>query len=113
MKIIWATRGKTWGFKFLRADGCADPLPAFEQAFRGAPASGDFFARTNDNTGFMFRLMDPRGRTDRSGRVIPHEIIVFGDPAETVQSLDDALREIWPELSVQYDAVWDMPPLAG
>ena len=33
MKLIWATRGRTWGFRFLRDGGFEDPLPVYDEAF--------------------------------------------------------------------------------
>ena len=34
-EFIWATRGRTWGFRFLRTAGRVDPLKLYEAAFRG------------------------------------------------------------------------------
>ena len=35
MTLIWATRGRTWGFRFLRDGGLEDPLDTYEEAFAG------------------------------------------------------------------------------
>ena len=35
MSLIWATRGRTWGFRFLRDGGFEDPLPVYDSAFAG------------------------------------------------------------------------------
>ncbi len=43
MKIIWATRGKTWGYKFLLDGQFADPLPVYERAFSGAEDEPEVF----------------------------------------------------------------------
>ena len=40
--VIWATRGRTWGFRFLLDAGLSDPLADYERAFgdlRGAPTA--------------------------------------------------------------------------
>ena len=39
MRFIWATRGRDWGFKFLRDGGFSDPLPIYEAAFEGTDPS--------------------------------------------------------------------------
>ncbi|CCQ13378.1 putative uncharacterized protein [Rhodococcus sp. AW25M09] len=31
--LIWATRGRNWGFRFLLDAGKGDPLPLYERAF--------------------------------------------------------------------------------
>ena len=31
--FIWATRGRTWGFRFLRTGGLQDPLGTYEAIF--------------------------------------------------------------------------------
>ena len=36
MSLIWATRGRTWGFRFLRDGGFPDPLPVYDLAFSRA-----------------------------------------------------------------------------
>ena len=35
--LIWATRGRTWGFRFLLDGGQADPLTTYERAFARLP----------------------------------------------------------------------------
>lgn len=70
MRFIWATRGKDWGFKFLRDGGLSDPLPIYEAAFEGT-----------DPTLSTLRFDDPEGRTDRAGRVIEHDFVFFDAPA--------------------------------
>ena len=35
MSLIWATRGRTWGFRFLRNGGFEDPLAVYDDAFSG------------------------------------------------------------------------------
>jgi hypothetical protein len=54
-------------------------------------------------------------RRDASGRVIPHEFVLFGDLATDVASVEDALRLVWPLVEHIYDRVWDaeVPPSPG
>lgn len=88
MKIIWATRGKTWGYKFLLDGQFADPLPVYERAFSGAEDEPEVFRRIKG--GVALRFPDPEGRQDSSGRVIPHEFIILGPSAERARSLEMA-----------------------
>lgn len=69
MRFIWATRGRDWGFKFLRDGGFSDPLPIYEAAFAGT-----------DSSLTALRFDDPEGRTDRAGRVIEHDFVLFDAP---------------------------------
>ncbi|MDR6174300.1 hypothetical protein QE364_000797 [Nocardioides zeae] len=104
MTLIWATRGRNWGFRFLRDGGLADPLPAYERAFAGAP-SGPTTYRSGAT--LAVRIMDPLGRKDAAGRVIPHEFVVSSPLAERVRSIGDAQEQIWPLVAGEYDDVWD------
>jgi hypothetical protein len=106
-RLIWATRGRSWGFRFLLDAGLSDPLADYECAFgelRDAPTA---WRRAGDRV--ALRLSDPLGRRDAAGRVIPHEFVIFGDLAEAVQSVEDGLREVWPLVADAYAAVWDAP----
>ena len=76
--IIWATRGRNWGFRFLLKGGLADPLPAYERAFDQLKDVPSFWRR--DRTRAALRFPDPEGRTDAAGRVIPHEFVIVGIP---------------------------------
>ena len=53
------------------------------------------------------RFPDPLGRRDASGRVIPHEFVVFGDLADEIESVEDGLTHIWPLVAEAYARVWD------
>jgi hypothetical protein len=103
--LIWATRGRSWGFRFLLDAGLADPLPAYERAFAGLVDAPTVWHRAGHEA--ALRLPDPQGRRDSAGRVIPHEFVVFGDLAASVDSIDDAIEQIWPLVERAYDRVWD------
>ena len=92
MRMIWATRGRDWDYAFLRDGGFSDPLPVYEEAFNsGMPGA------------VAFHLADPEGRTDRSGRIIEHDFVVFDERA----SVDpDA---IWKSVAKEYAKVWVTP----
>lgn len=104
MTLIWATRGRTWGFRFLRDGGLADPLPVYERAFADAAGGREFFSRDGDSV--ALRFVDPEGRSDRSGRPISHDFVVQSPLADEIHSLEDGRRLIWPLVADQYDGVW-------
>lgn len=106
-QLIWATRGRSWGFRFLLDAGLSDPLPHYEGAFgelRDAPT-----AWRREGGQVALRISDPLGRRDAAGRVIPHEFVIFGDLADAVGSVDDGLREVWPLVADAYAGVWEAP----
>lgn len=104
-QLIWATRGRTWGFRFLLDGGLADPLPEYERAFLGLEDATISFRRVDDTV--AFRFPDPLGRHDASGRQIPHEFVVLGEVARDMVSVDDGLRLVWPLVADAYSRVWD------
>lgn len=112
-QLIWATRGRTWGFRFLLDAGLRDPLPEYEEAFSGLTDAPNVWARTGHAV--AVRVADPQGRRDSAGRVIPHEFVAFGPLAESVSSVEDALTHVWPLVADAYQQVWDAPspPVAG
>ena len=105
MKFIWATRGKTWGFRFLADAGLADPLPVYEQAFAGAGSASELCKQLPQYT--VLRFPDPLGRKDSAGRVIPHEFVLFADAAAQVSSVELGLELVWTEVSEQYADIWE------
>ncbi|OZC50785.1 hypothetical protein CH267_22280 [Rhodococcus sp. 06-621-2] len=105
--IIWATRGRNWGFRFLLDAGLSDPLPDYERAFEDL---GDEPAAWHREDGRVaLRIQDPLGRRDSAGRVIPHEFVLFGELAATVDSVEDGLNKVWLLVSETYAGIWDTP----
>lgn len=105
--MIWATRGRSWGFRFLLDAGLSDPLPDYERAFgdlRDAPTA--WFRQDGQ---VALRFSDPLGRRDSAGRVVPHEFVLFGDLAAAVDSVEDGLNKVWPLVSEMYARVWETP----
>ena len=41
--------------------------------------------------------------------MIPHEFVLFGNLAATVDSVEDGLNRVWPLVSEMYARVWDTP----
>lgn len=108
MSLIWATRGRTWGFRFLRNGGFDDPLPPYDDAFAGIDAAPSAFLRVG--TTVAVRFPDPSGREDSAGRTIPHELVIFPPLSNDIDSVADALEQIWPLVAEEYETVWDSEP---
>lgn len=108
MNLIWATRGRTWGFRFLHDGDCADPLPSYDAAFAGIGAGPSAFHRVG--TTVAVRFPDPHGRKDSAGRVIPHEFVVFAPLSGQIETVDDALERVWPLVADEYESVWGSSP---
>lgn len=103
--LIWATRGRSWGFRFLLDGEESTPLITYESAFLGTDAETKLCRRANDR--LALRFLDPFNRADASGRIIPHDFVVPHPTSSRINSVDDGLREIWPLVADIYDRVWD------
>lgn len=112
-RVIWATRGRSWGFRFLLDGGFADPLPEYERAFAGLAEELNVWHREPDCV--ALRFSDPIGRRDRAGRTIPHEFVILGDRANTIVSLASGIEQVWPVVEATYATIWEReaPPAAG
>lgn len=108
--IIWATRGRSWGFRFLLRGGLADPLLEYEHVSAVLGDEPRTFGRVSTKS--VVRFPDPESRSDTAGRVIPHQFVVAGDLASTIASVDDAVRLLWPLVKDIYADIWqdDRPP---
>lgn len=107
MRLVWATRGRSWGFRFLLDGGFPDPLEPYDRAFAGTEGEVTVCRRVG---GFVaLRFPDPLGRRDESGRPIPHDVVVLPPLAGDVQSVQDGLRLVWPELAPAFAQVWERP----
>lgn len=105
MKLIWATRGLHWGFRFLDDGGFADPLPEYDAVFSAVGRESEACERVGDRV--ALRFPDPEGRVDSAGRVIPHEFVVFPPHADDIRTLDDALRLVWGKVAADYAARYE------
>ena len=113
MSLVWATRGRDWGFRFLRDGGLADPLPLYETAFAGIEDEPEAWRR--DGEMVACRFPDPLERRDAAG-VIPHEFVVTGPSAAGIDSAQDGRRLVWPLVADEFTRVWELPqpdPPAG
>ena len=110
--FIWATRGRTWGFRFLRKGGLSDPLGVYEAIFSDVGDRPEAWRRVGDKV--ALRFPDPKGRRDAAGRVIPHDFVLLGRWADGINSFEDAVQRIWHEVADEFESVWDKtePPSA-
>jgi hypothetical protein len=104
-RLIWATRGRHWGFRFLLKGGLSDPLLVYERSFADIADEPTACHRAADTV--ALRFPDPLGRRDASGRVIPHEFVLAEDLADEVKSVEDGLEQLWPLVAEAYARVWD------
>jgi hypothetical protein len=113
-RFIWATRGRTWGFRFLRTGGYKDPLNEYERAFFEIGDQPEGWCRLAEEV-VALRFLDPQERQDAAGRVIPHDFVLLGSWADGISSLDDGRRLIWPQVADEFEEVWNLPdpPYAG
>jgi len=107
MKIVWATRGRTWGFRFLRDGGYADPLQVRDQAFSSLDDQVEVYRRVGPYV--ALRFTDPEGRRDASGRPIPHEFVIVSSDAAGIDSVDEGRRLVWPQVAAELERIWDLP----
>lgn len=111
--LVWATRGRSWGFRFLLNGGLSDPLPTYERIFAHSANEPTTWCRDAGLVGLRFP--DPLGRRDAAGRVIPHEFVVMDTLADKIRSVGDGLTTVWPRVAGAYARVWDAgkPPAPG
>lgn len=108
MNLIWATRGHSWGFRFLLNGGYPDPLSAYELAFAGIEDERTGCWLVGDKV--ALRFPDPLNREDAAGRVIPHDFVVLEPLADEIRSVDDGLQRVWPLVADIYTRVWSSSP---
>lgn len=112
-RLIWATCGRSWGFRFLLTGELTDPLPVYDRVFAGLEDEPAAWRRAAGKV--ALRFPDPLGRKDAAGRVIPHEFVVSGDLADRIESVEDGRQLVWPRVEAAYARVWDAerPPSAA
>lgn len=119
MSLIWATRGRAWGFRFLRNESFEeDPLSVYDAAFAGLEQKPEAWQRVGKAGTrpemVALRFPDPEARQDQAGRMIPHEFVVFGTLAEQIDSVEAGRRLVWPLVADEFKQIWERPtPSAG
>ena len=113
MTLIWAARGRDWGFRFLRNDLPGDPLALHDSAFAGFDDASVVCRRITKTRGqramVALRFDDPHGQKDRAGRVIPHDFVLFDALAEEVDSVEAGLQRVWPLVTDDFERIWQLP----
>lgn len=107
MSLIWATRGRTWGFKFIHNGGFSDPLPEYDRAFSSDSNEPQVYRRIGGKV--ALRFPDPLERKDAAGRVIPHEFIVSGPMASQIDSVESGIKVVWPVVANHFEKIWELP----
>jgi len=105
MTFIWATRGREWGFTFLRDGGFPDPRLEYIRAFDGLEHQATTFRHVGDKV--ALRFPDPENRQDSAGRPIPHEFVVFAPLASDIHDLASGRELLWPLVRSEYSSMWD------
>jgi hypothetical protein len=109
VRLIWASRGRTWGFCFLDRGGLKDPLQVYEEMFVGLEDKAEVWR--SDGGRVAVRFPDPEGRADAAGRVIPHDFIVLGPRrlVTRIGSVESGRQEIWPGVADRFESIWQGP----
>lgn len=103
-ELIWATRGRSWDFRFLLTGPYVDPLLAYERAFIGMRGEESGCRRVGDQV--ALRFPDPLDRKDDAGRSIPHDFVVMKPLAANIRSVDDGREKVWRLVADIYALVW-------
>lgn len=101
---IWATRGRDWGFRFLRNGGYTDPLLVYEAAFDGVAEQRTVIRRVGDV--LAIRFPDPDGREDHSRRPISHDFVIRATASSPLPDITIAARVAWETVADEYDGIW-------
>ncbi|MGO1591309.1 hypothetical protein [Ancrocorticia sp.] len=105
VELLWATRGYTWGSRFLLNGGYSHPLSVYEEAFNGVEEEPSVYQ--HGSNGQALRFPDPLGRQDKAGRIIYHDFVIPDSIAQGISSAEVAVDRIWPLVADIYGAVWD------
>lgn len=103
--VLLASRGHSKGFHFIKNGGLPSPLADYENAF-GQNKGGVSFKKLDDGriaSGFL----DPEGRADFAGRPITHQVLIPKTLAVNIDSNDDVVTQIWPQIQADYGAMYD------
>jgi hypothetical protein len=104
--LIHASRGKNKGFHFIKSGGLPDPLHDYEKAFGADSGKAEMFRRLDDGR-IAAGFLDPQGRSDHAGRMIPHQVLIPHSMASGINNLDDVRNKIWPLLKPTYDTMYE------
>lgn len=103
--MIWATRGKSWGFKFLMDGGYEDPLPVYEEVFEQHLQEPQYWCFTSGRS--ALRFPDPLNRKDAAGRLILHDFVILESDLDAHSTYEDARERVWSQVAETYEELWD------
>jgi hypothetical protein len=108
--ILWSTAGRDWEFRFLLEPKQCDDWVAYHRSIFQPSATNE----TDINHGSILSgsvlytsvvFLDPEGRKDSAGRVIPHEVAVIGEHLDR----DNLKNLLWEKLSGVYSQLYGLP----
>lgn len=100
MIVLWATRGYSWGFKFLKpVHSEEDPLVMYERFFNGVETEE---LLTHQRMYTACRFPDPEGRKDQSGRLIKHDVVLSHPISSGPKSVEEVVAVCWPHMAARY-----------
>lgn len=108
--ILHASRGREKGFMFLRDGGVTNKLQEFDSAGFGDSPSGYFKRYGSRGEKVAVTFDDPEGRKDRSGRIIPHNVILPESMTKNVHNAKDAEKVAWPLIQDLFRAMYHTHP---
>ena len=109
MTLIWATRGRTWGHRFLLDGNYPDPLPVYDEVFSRVGDEWEVCLQIGERV--ALRFPDPLERKDLAGRIILHEFVIFAPLAAQVATVVEGIQRVWkqPGIADRYSEIWDLP----
>jgi uncharacterized protein (UPF0333 family) len=109
--IVHASRGRNRGFTFPQRGGLNNPLKEYDTSGLSNINSTTSFKRYGDaNEKIAARFLDPIGRKDESGRIIPHDVMLPKSMSKGVNSIDDVVKVAWPHIKDVFGALYESKP---
>ena len=115
--LLWSTRGRDWGFRMLLYPQmpCEDWLVSYQSMFKQSSSDEAQFRRGQVELGqgrnvpyVAVKFTDPQSRTDRAGRLIPHEIAVIGEESKNFKDFNSVKEAVWKILSDTYTKLYEL-----
>jgi hypothetical protein len=105
--IIHATRSRTKGFQFRAKGGLSDPFMEWSKNDDGSSMGPAFLRYGDRNEKVVGTFLDPLGRKDQAGRVIPHTVILPEHLSKNVHNADDLFNKAWDLIKDDFDKFYD------
>lgn len=94
--VVMASRGKNRGFRFIKNGGVPDPLVEYMKSSLLKSETQGFEKYDGGKVAVSF--LNPDGLKDKSGRVIPISLVIPKSQATGINSTDDVLKSVWPQI---------------